>query len=57
MTGSAWSGVNGSGKTTLLRLMADALPLRPAPEEHPAAIGLHAWGRIDPRQHRASSAT
>ena len=39
-------GVNGSGKTTLLRVMADALPLARAPEEHPAAIGLHAWGRM-----------
>jgi ABC transport system ATP-binding/permease protein len=39
-------GVNGSGKTTLLRVMADALPLGPAPEEHPAAVGLHAWGRM-----------
>ncbi len=39
-------GVNGSGKTTLLRVMADALPLAPAPEEHPAAVGLHAWGRM-----------
>ncbi len=39
-------GVNGSGKTTLLRVMADALPLAPAPEQHPAAVGLHAWGRM-----------
>jgi ABC transport system ATP-binding/permease protein len=39
-------GVNGSGKTTLLRVMADALPLARAPEEHPAPVGLHAWGRM-----------
>jgi ATP-binding cassette subfamily F protein uup len=39
-------GINGSGKTTLLRVMADALPLARAPEEHPAAVGLHAWGRM-----------
>ncbi len=39
-------GINGSGKTTLLRVMADALPLARAPEEHPAAVGLHGWGRM-----------
>jgi len=39
-------GVNGSGKTTLLRVMADALPLAPRPEQHPAEVGLHAWGRM-----------
>jgi ATP-binding cassette subfamily F protein uup len=39
-------GVNGSGKTTLLRVMADALPLARAPEEHTAAVGLHGWGRM-----------
>jgi ATP-binding cassette subfamily F protein uup len=39
-------GVNGSGKTTLLRVMADALPLAARPEQHPAEIGLHAWGRM-----------
>jgi ATP-binding cassette subfamily F protein uup len=39
-------GVNGSGKTTLLRVMADALPLAGAPEQHPAEVGLHAWGRM-----------
>jgi ABC transport system ATP-binding/permease protein len=39
-------GVNGSGKTTLLRVLADAMPLAAGPEEHPAAVGLHAWGRM-----------